>query len=366
MLSVFQASQTCDKVMGWLVAANRVMQAMFMLLEAQRWVDTTFPYWRRRAGRDHIWLITHDEGSCWAPKEIRSSIILSHWGRKDVNHTSNSAYLPWDNYTQEIVHPEWWPQGYTHHIRGHACYEPMKDLVIPNLKHPAEFANFSPLVGQPQPQRDILLLFRGDVGKARLPHYSRGIRQRLFRLAQEQKWAARHSILIGAREDIPGDYSELLSRAKFCLVAPGDGFSPRAEDAVLHGCVPVVVMDDVDPVFSSILHWSAFSIRIAEADMERLPQILLAVSDTQLQAMQRSLKSVWHRFMWSSLPIFNGIVRIACELNAVRANASAASLGAGCGDSGQDDAFATVMQWLSFKADALGPATVSSRKLLLI
>ncbi len=31
------------------------MQAMFMLLEAQRWVDTKFPYWLRRAGRDHIW-----------------------------------------------------------------------------------------------------------------------------------------------------------------------------------------------------------------------------------------------------------------------------------------------------------------------
>lgn len=44
----------------------------------------------------------------------------------------------------------------------------------------------------------------------------------------------------------------------------GDGFSPRAEDAVLHGCVPVVVMDDVDPVFSSVLDWSAFSIRVPE------------------------------------------------------------------------------------------------------
>lgn len=51
---------------------------------------------------------------------------------------------------------------------GHA-----QDLVIPNLKHPAEFANASPLVGHPQPHRDILFLFRGDVGKNRLPHYSR-------------------------------------------------------------------------------------------------------------------------------------------------------------------------------------------------
>ena len=27
-------------------------------------------------------LVTHDEGSCWVPAEIRDSIILSHWGRK--------------------------------------------------------------------------------------------------------------------------------------------------------------------------------------------------------------------------------------------------------------------------------------------
>ncbi len=38
--------------------------------------------WDRKGGRDHIWLISHDEGSCWAPAEIRPSIILSHWGRK--------------------------------------------------------------------------------------------------------------------------------------------------------------------------------------------------------------------------------------------------------------------------------------------
>lgn len=97
-----------------------------------------------------------------------------------------------------------------------------------------------------------------------------------------------------------------------------------------------------------------------QADVEQLPQILLAVSDAQLEAMQRALRSVWQRFMWSSLPIFRDIVGGICELNAVRANASAASLGAGCSDAAQDDAFATVMQWLSFKAQALGPAAISS------
>jgi hypothetical protein len=46
----------------------------------------------RRGGRDHIWLATHDEASCWLPAQLRRSIILSHWGRKDAHHRSGSAY----------------------------------------------------------------------------------------------------------------------------------------------------------------------------------------------------------------------------------------------------------------------------------
>ena len=46
----------------------------------------------RRGGRDHIWLTTHDEGSCWVPAAIRPSIILSHWGRMDTNHTTGTGY----------------------------------------------------------------------------------------------------------------------------------------------------------------------------------------------------------------------------------------------------------------------------------
>ncbi len=126
------------------------------------------PYWNRTGGRDHIWLISHDEGSCWAPTEIRSSIILSHWGRKvgisglcsyscadsckshllrlplqpilyadhaseqfvlmqALKHQSYTAY-PDDNYSDSGVHPEWRPYGWRHivDIEGHPCYDPDK------------------------------------------------------------------------------------------------------------------------------------------------------------------------------------------------------------------------------------------------
>jgi len=59
-------------------------------------------------------------------------------------------------------------------------YCDLQDLVIPNLKHPAELAVYSPLFGRPERKRSILLLFRGDVGMKRDRHYSRGIRQKLY------------------------------------------------------------------------------------------------------------------------------------------------------------------------------------------
>ena len=39
--------------------------------------------------------------------------------------------------------------------------------------------------------------------------------------AREQDWRGRHGILIGSREEIKGDYSQLLSSSLFCLVVPG-------------------------------------------------------------------------------------------------------------------------------------------------
>ena len=45
----------------------------------------------------------------------------------------------------------------------------------------------------------------------------------------------------------------------------GDGWSARAEDAVLHGCVPVVIMDRVHAVWEPQLDWPSFSVRVNES-----------------------------------------------------------------------------------------------------
>ena len=229
------------------------------------------PHTQRRNGRDHIFLFTHDEGACWAPTVLNTSIWLTHWGRSELNHTCNTAFIG-DRYDQE--HITWkQPQGWLHYTRGHPCYTPGKDLVVPSFKSHLHYRH-SALVGVPAKARDIFLYFKGDVGKGRFPNSSRGLRQAIYKLGLAYKDNAETRVWVGTSGDIPGDYSEHLARSKFCLVAPGDGWSARMEDAMLHGCVPVIIMDSVHAVFESILQVEDFSIRLAQADVPRIIEIL--------------------------------------------------------------------------------------------
>lgn len=81
-------------------------------------------------------------------------------------------------------------------------------------------------------------------------------------------------------------------RAKFCLAPPGDGWSPRIEDCVLHGAIPVIIMDGVHAPFESLLDWPSFSLRVAEDDLAKLPQLLAAVPAARVKAMQANLAKV--------------------------------------------------------------------------
>ena len=119
------------------------------------------------------------------------------------------------------------------------------------------------------------------------------------RLAHEQGWRQKYGIYIGSGNEYKGDYSEHLARSKFCLAVPGDGYSARYVDAILHGCIPVVVMDNVTEAFESILDWRQFSIRINESDIEKTPQILRSIGEPLILQMQRSIAKVWQRFAWT-------------------------------------------------------------------
>lgn len=69
---------------------------------------------------------------------------------------------------------------------------------------------------------------RGDVGQHREAHYSRGIRQRLRKMSTHHKWKELYNVSINDMSSFMNDYSDMMARSLFCLVAPGA--TPRPSD----------------------------------------------------------------------------------------------------------------------------------------
>lgn len=64
---------------------------------------------------------------------------------------------------------------------------------------------------------------------------------------------------------------------------------------MLHGCIPVVVIDGVHMKFETLFDVDSFSIRIPEADVANILTILKALPEERVRAMQANLGQVWHR-----------------------------------------------------------------------
>ncbi|KAL4438037.1 hypothetical protein ABPG77_004258 [Micractinium sp. CCAP 211/92] len=276
----------------------RVHGTINMLIEVHAWIRSHLPYWDRNGGRDHIILQTHDEGSCWLPAVLRPAILLAHWGRMDAHHISNTGYSP-DNYTYEVQHPVYMPEGSKGKLGDFPCYDPSKDLIIPPMASPMKYPR-SPLLGAPSRNRTILGFFKGRTQQNN-PPYSRGIRQKLENLCRDNDWWGKHRIHLGDNmpEGLDLGYSDALASSTFCFALPGDGWSARLEDSIQHGCIPVIIQDNVHLAFESILDFPAFSLRIPQADMERVPDFLLAVPPARVAELQRGLAKVWRRFAYS-------------------------------------------------------------------
>jgi hypothetical protein len=136
----------------------------------------------------------------------------------------------------------------------------------------------------------------------------------------------------------------------------------------------VIVIDKVVGPWGHQLRWQAFSVRVAEADVARLPEILTAIPPDRVTRMQRAAAAVWRRFVWLSHPV---LVRGAGELIQSNARAVAANGTAnptGSGDAQQpawlrplppgawrDDAFHTILQWLHHKLSQRGARGAGAR-----
>ena len=96
----------------------------------------------------------------------------------------------------------------------------VQDLVVPMMQPPDSIFMESPLLGNEPYNRSIYALFRGTFRESE-PRYSRGIRQKLHKLAKTGDWHQKYNIRIGTQEEVIGIYTVLMSSSVFCLALPG-------------------------------------------------------------------------------------------------------------------------------------------------
>ncbi|GAV57281.1 Exostosin domain-containing protein [Cephalotus follicularis] len=301
-----------------------------------------FPYWNHSLGRDHIWFFSWDEGACYAPKEIWDSMMLVHWGNTNMKHNhSTTAY--WADNWDRIPYSK----------RGkHPCFDPDKDLVLPAWKRPDVTALSSKLWARPREKRKTLFFFNGNLGPAYEngrpeASYSMGIRQKLAEEFgsspnKEGKLGKQHSEDVIVTQLRSGNYHEDLASSVFCGVFPGDGWSGRMEDSVLQGCIPVVIQDGIFLPYENVLNYESFAVRLRENEIPNLINILRGFNETEIEFKLGNVQKIWQRFLYRDSILLEA-ERQKVVFGHVKDWAIQFS------ELGEDDVFATFIQFLHFK-----------------
>jgi len=327
---------------------ERGYQAVLLMLRALSYIRTRFPFWNTSAGADHVWMMLHDEGPCFCPREIRPSILLTHYGY----HASPARQF--GTFDDDLFLRD--GHFYRAHIGDPAeptrCFDPHKDIVIAPWKEPS-FWRGAFRIGLPEADalagqsmahdaaptsllddmRPGLVYFAGDLGFERLSGYSHDLRQQAFAL-----FCNPHTTTVSdctpvayhkpcdceCRKDLPQNcslwqpgvniklhssgYHHELSSHTFCLAFPGDGWSSRVLDAVVHGCIPVIVQDESYMFFEGSLHESGlpldyanFSLRLREVELPQLVTRLRAVTPATIRRLRRAALWVRDYFVYKDM-----------------------------------------------------------------
>lgn len=88
----------------------------------------------------------------------------------------------------------------------------------------------------------------------------------------------------------PTTYYEDMQRAVFCLCPLGWApWSPRLVEAVIFGCIPVIIADDIVLPFADAIPWEDIGVFVAEKDVPKLDTILTSLPIDEILRKQRLL-----------------------------------------------------------------------------
>ncbi|CAA0838375.1 Exostosin family protein [Striga hermonthica] len=219
-----------------------------------RTIKTRYPFWNRTDGGDHFLVACHD----WAPIETRQ--LMANSTRALCNSDVKEGF----RFGRDVSLPETYI---------HSPQNPMRDFG-----------------GPPPSKRKILAFFAGQMhGHVRpilLQHWeNKDPDMKIFgRMRKGYTWHMKNS--------------------KYCICAKGyEVNSPRVVEAILYGCVPVIVSDNFVPPFFDVLKWESFAVFVRERDIPNLKGIIVSISYERYLVMQKRVEMVRRHFMWHSKPV---------------------------------------------------------------
>ncbi|KAL8162015.1 hypothetical protein V2J09_013504 [Rumex salicifolius] len=216
-------------------------------------VSERYPYCNRSHGADHFFASCHD----WAP---------------DVSAANPSLFK---NFIRLLCN-----------ANASESFEPMRDVSIPEVNLDRGQLNKALPHKGDEDHRPILAFFAGgDHGV---------VRKILFKYWKEKDEDVQfHKYLPKTL-----NYTKMMAKSRFCLCPSGyEVASPRVVEAIISGCVPVIISDGYVLPFSDVLDWSAFSIHIPISRIPEIKRILEEIPMERYMEMQRRVVQVQRHFI---------------------------------------------------------------------
>ena len=237
------------------------------------YVKHTYPYWNASGGLDHIIWTSGDRGGCLISNdEALAPIQLTHFG---FVHSLEESH-PCFNVSKDIVMPPYVIDGME---KALDTYQ--------SLDNPGVVDSW---------KKSKLLFFSGGT-RDDDPSYSGSSRQIL--LNESLQW---NSSVFDINRGLVDNYFDRMKDSIFCFAPYGNGWGIRLSEAILHGCIPVIIQDGVVQPFQDIIPYQEFSITLSNDDIKNLPQILSMITPEEIQHLRKGLANIWPAFVYETHP----------------------------------------------------------------
>jgi len=234
---------------------------------------TARPEWRRRGGRDHVFVFGQGRGPnlgyIWRRyhRQLRGSIVLGVEARPS---------------------------------EGLSAFNPETDRVIPGY---VPWYDVIEEVCKESRERDLLIHFRGRAwGRVRGALFEHLRSSGDVLVSAETRYQLGTEGRSLASDDVR-DYYREMRRATFCLCPSGwSPWSRRFYEAILLGSIPVVIPGDFVPPFRKRLDYARFTLTFPAQEIPRLEARLRAIPQAQVRRMQAALLEVRSHFIYHEAP----------------------------------------------------------------